>query len=40
MTHFDDLMQTVNAEEGHAYAYGGVSLVGIILLVLLLIWLF
>jgi hypothetical protein len=27
-------------EEGHTYAYGGASLVGIVLLVLLLIWIF
>jgi len=34
-----DLLNEMQREDGHAYAYGGGTLIAIVLLVLLLIWL-
>lgn len=35
----DKIVDLIESEEGDAYAYGGGSLVAIVLIVLLLIWL-
>ncbi|MEO6397566.1 MAG: hypothetical protein ABIP13_03765 [Tepidiformaceae bacterium] len=41
MTKFlEDITRHVEAEEGHAVAWGGGSLLTIVLVVLLLVWLF
>ncbi|HEX6032760.1 MAG TPA: hypothetical protein VFY90_15115 [Tepidiformaceae bacterium] len=39
MDQLNEMATMLDAEEGHAYAWGGGSLVAILLIVLLLIWL-